>query len=84
MYTKKCLSITVPIAVGLQAPENRIMDCERLVADVLLVFKEMRDEKPNEQFGEILVDVEQLCELSGRRTFLMKIQVFDRKDSIYI
>ena len=69
--------------VGLQAPENGIIDCERLVDDVLSVFKERRNEKPNEQFGEILVDVEQLCELSGRRTFLMKIQVFDGKDSIY-
>ena len=67
----------------MQARENDIMDCQRLVDDVLLMFKEIRDEKLNEQFGEILVNVEQLCELSSRRTFLMKIQVFDRKDSTY-
>jgi hypothetical protein len=69
---KKCLSITLPIAAGLQAPENDIMDCKQLVDDVLLMFKQMRAEKLDEEFGEILDDVKQLCELSGMRIVRMK------------
>ncbi|CAF3312570.1 unnamed protein product [Rotaria sp. Silwood2] len=69
---KKCLSMTLPIAAGLQAPDNDIMDCKRLVDDVLFMFKQMRNEKLNEEYGEILSEVKQLCELSGRRTVLMK------------
>jgi len=69
---KKCLSITLPAAAGLQAPGNDIMDCKQLVDDVLLMFKQMRDEKLDEEFGEILDNVKQLCELSGRRIVLIK------------
>jgi hypothetical protein len=69
---KKCLSITLPIAVGLQAPENDIMDCKQLVDNVLFIFKQMRGEKLDEGFGEILDDVKELCELAGTSPFLMK------------
>ncbi|CAF4669280.1 unnamed protein product [Rotaria sp. Silwood2] len=69
---KKCLSMTLPIAAGLQAPDNDIMDCKRLVDDVLFMFKQMRNEKLNEEYGEILSEVKQLCELSGTQLTVMR------------
>lgn len=62
---KKCLSITLPIATGLQAPDNDIINCQQLIDDVLFIFKEMRNERLNEVFNEILDDVKELCTLTG-------------------
>jgi hypothetical protein len=48
------------------------MDCKQLVDDVLFMFKQMRNRKLDEEYGEILYEVKQLYELPGRRTVLMK------------
>ncbi len=62
---KKCLSITLPVAAGLQAPDNDIMQCKGLIDDVLCIFKQMRNDRLNEVFDEILDDVKELCNLTG-------------------
>jgi hypothetical protein len=62
---KKCLSVTMPVAAGLQAPDNDIMKCKELIDDVLFTFKQMRNERLDEVFHEILDDIKELCNLTG-------------------
>lgn len=62
---KKCLSITLPIATGLQAPDNDITNFQQLIDNVLFIFQEMRNERLDEVFNEILDDVKELCTLTG-------------------
>jgi hypothetical protein len=41
------------------------MQCKGLIDDVLCVFKQMRNDRLNEVFDEILDDVKELCNLTG-------------------
>jgi hypothetical protein len=55
----------MPVAAGLQAPDNDIMKCKELIDDVLFTFKQMRNERLDEVFHEILDDIKELCNLTG-------------------
>jgi hypothetical protein len=69
---KKCLSVTLPIAAGLQTPDNDIMNCKELIDDALFIFKQMRNERLDEAFHEILDDIKELCDFTGIVIIIVK------------
>lgn len=63
---KKCLSITLPVAVGLQAPGIDLMECKSIVDDILLIFRSIRGDKLDSTYNEVLEDVKELCDFLGK------------------
>jgi hypothetical protein len=62
---KKCLALTLPVAKGLQTPDQDLLACKELVDNVRSRFHVIRSTTLIETCNDIVNEAEQLCKMAG-------------------